>query len=273
MIARAGLAVAALLALTGAAKPSAPPVVTIVATDYAFAVPGGANATMPAGPVTLRLVNHGKELHMMGVVWLGDKTVSDFMDKMSHNGFEGVELGGVNAVAPGDTGMSTVILRPGNAAIVCYIVSADGKVHALKGMFAPFRVVPNASVSAEPRTTFDIALHDYSITVPNGLRAGRHVFRVDNDGAVTHDVSLFRLSPGVGADTADVLAWLDKPAVGSPRVHPLGGIVGEDHGLHSYFYADLTPGDYMLLCWMPDEKTGVPHFYAHHMWTTFHVGS
>ena len=270
MIARAGFAVAALLALTGAARPSAPPVLTIVATDYAFAVPGGAAATMPAGPVTLRLVNHGKELHMLGVVWLGEKTVADFIDTLTHNGFEGVELGGVNGVAPGDTGTSTVILRPGNAAVVCYIVSADGKMHALKGMFAPFRVVPNAASSvAEPHTSFDIALHDYSIAVPNGLRAGRHTFRVDNDGAVTHDLMLFRLSPG--ADTADALVWLDKPAVGSPRIQPLGGIVGEDHGLHSYFYADLTPGDYMVICWMPDVKTGVPHFYAHHMWTTFHV--
>ena len=69
MIARAGVAVAVLLALIGAAKPSAPPVVTIVATDFAFTVLGGANAAVAAGPVTFRLVNHGKEMHMMGVVW------------------------------------------------------------------------------------------------------------------------------------------------------------------------------------------------------------
>lgn len=216
MIARVGFAVAALLALTGAARPPVPPVLTIIATDFAFTIPGGANASVPAGPVTLRLVNHGKEIHMMGVVWLGDTTVSAFIQKLSHNGFYGTEVGGVNGIAPGDSGTSTVILKPGNAAVVCYIVSADGKLHALKGMFAPFRVRPNTEPeAAEPHTAFDIALRDYAITMPNELHGGPHLFRVDNDGTVGHDLVLFRLSPG--ADTADAMAWLDKPAVGSPR--------------------------------------------------------
>lgn len=272
MFARAGMAVALALAFTGVANPSAPPVVTIVATDFAFTVPGGANASVPAGPVTLRLVNHGKEIHMMGVVSLGKTTVSEFIDKLSHGGFVGTEVGGVNGVAPGDSATSTVILKPGNAAVVCYVVSADGKLHALKGMFAPIHVQAVAGpLAAEPRTTFDVALNDYRITMPNNMHAGPHVFRVENDGKVTHDLMLFRLSPG--ADTTDAMAWHDKPAVGSTRAHPLGGIVGEEHGLHSFFDADLTPGDYMVLCWMPDVKTGVPHFYGHHMWMKFHVAA
>lgn len=275
MIARAGFAVAALLALTGAARPPAtpaPPVLTIIATDFAFTVPGGANATVPAGPVTFRLVNHGKEIHMMGVVLLGDTTASAFIRALGNKHLIGTEVGGVNGVAPGDTATSTVLVEPGNAVVACFITSADGTVHVLKGMVAPFRVLPNtAPEAAEPHTTFDIALHDYTITMPNGLHAGPHLFRVDNRGTVTHDLLLLRLSPG--ADTTDAMAWLRTPAVGSPRAHPIGGIVGEDHGLHSYFFADLTPGNYMVLCWMPDVKTGVPHFYAHHMWTTFHVSS
>lgn len=269
MFTRAVVAVAALV-LTGAATPSAPPMLTIVATDFAFTVPGGANATVPAGPVTLRLVNHGNEIHMMGVALLGTTTASEFMAKLSKGSFVGTEVGGVNGVAPGDSATSTVMLKPGNAVIVCYIISADGKLHALKGMVAPIRVQAAAG-AVEPHTAFDIALNDYRITMPNNLHAGRHLFRVENDGVVTHDLVLFRLSPG--ADTTDALAWLDKPAVGSPRAHPLGGIVGEEHGLHTFFDADLTPGDYMVLCWMPDRKTGVPHFYGHHMWTKFHVSS
>jgi len=272
MIARAGLALAALLSLTSAPAPSSPPVLTIIATDYAFTVPGGANATVPAGPVTVRLINHGKEIHMMGVVWLDHTTVSQFVQKLAAGGFVGSEVGGVNGIAPGDSGTATVLLKPGNAAFVCYVVSTDGKVHALKGMFAPIRVTPDANVAvAEPHAAFDIALRDYRIAMPNGLHAGRHLFRVDNDGSVGHDLELFRLAPG--ADTADVMAWVKNPAVGSTRAHPIGGIVGEDPGLHSYFSATLAPGDYMVLCWMPDDKTGVPHFWGHHMWTTFHVNS
>lgn len=272
MFARAQVVVAALLALTGAAKPPAPPVLTIVATDFAFTVPGGAKAIVPAGPVTFHLVNHGKEMHMMGVVWLGDKTAADFIQALRKQSFVGAEVGGVNGIAPGESGTSTVILKPGNAVLVCWVVSADHKLHALEGMFAPIVVErPTGQTAVEPPTSIGIALHDYSISIPNDMHAGRHVFRVNNEGSVTHDVELFRLSPG--ADTTDVMAWVEKPAVGSARAYPLGGIVGEDQGLHSYFDADLTPGDYMLLCWMPDAKTGVPHFYGHHMWIKFHVSS
>jgi hypothetical protein len=272
MFARTAVAVAALVVLSGTTKPSVTPQLDIIATDYAFSVPGGANASVPAGPVTLHLVNHGKELHMVGVVWLADTTAAQFVEKVSQKGFAGVEVGGVNGVAPGESATSTVILKPGNAVVVCWVVSPDGKAHVLKGMFAPIRVVPNPNApAAEPRTAFDIALRDYAITVPNNLRAGPHVFRVENDGKVDHDIELFRLSPG--ADTTDAMLWVDKPNVGSPRAHPLGGIVGEDPGLYSFFDANLTPGDYMVLCWMPDTKTGVPHFYGHHMWTRFHVAA
>ena len=270
MIARAGVAVAVLLALTGAAKRSAPPVVTIVATDFAFTVPGGANAVVPAGPVTLRLVNHGKEMHMMGVVWLGKTTAAAYIENVKHNVFSGTGVGGVNGIAPGETGTATVILQPGNAVLMCWVVSADQTLHALKGMFAPIVVEqPRSRTAVEPTAAIDITLHDYTIDLPNTVRAGHQVIRVDNEGSVEHDLELFRMSPG--ADTSDAMAWLDKPAVGSSRAYPLGGIVGEARGLHSYFNADLTPGDYMLICWIPDVKTGIPHFYAHHMWTTFHV--
>lgn len=273
MFARAQVVVAALLALTGAVKPPAPPVLTIVATDFAFTVPGGANASVLAGPVTVRLVNHGTEMHMMGVVSLGKATVADFIKAVNaKTALPGPEVGGVNGIAPGDTGTATMILPPGNAVLVCWVVSTDHKLHALKGMFAPLVVRSDAGPAAvEPHADVDIALTDYAIALPNAVHAGKRVFRIENHGALTHDLELFRLSPG--ADTADVMSWLDTPAAGSARVHPLGGIVGEDHGLHTFFDVTLTPGDYMMLCWMPDEKTGVPHFYGHHMWMKFHVSA
>ena len=223
MIARAGFAVAALIALTGAAKPSAPPVLTIVATDFAFTVPGGANATVPAGPVTLRLVNHGKEIHMMGVVLLGNTTAAEFIQTFSKGGFVGTEVGGVNGIAPGGSGTSTVILKPGNALIACYITSADGKMHVLKGMFAPLHVTEGTGQMAdEPHTSFDIALNDYRITVPNGLRAGAHVFRVDNDGAVTHDLESQLVQLLVEHVPAEVRAEAQSGLINGPVIKAEG---------------------------------------------------
>lgn len=59
------------------ARAHEPPVVTVIAHDYAFSTPSP--MSVPAGPVTFRMINAGKELHMMGVVWLGAHTFRDFV--------------------------------------------------------------------------------------------------------------------------------------------------------------------------------------------------
>jgi hypothetical protein len=45
---------------------------------------------------------------------------------------------------------------------------------------------------------------------------------------------------------------------------PLGGISGIDVGGSQYFTADFAPGNYALICFLPDAKDGKPHF-AHGM--------
>ncbi|HEX5439205.1 MAG TPA: hypothetical protein VFW98_18775 [Gemmatimonadaceae bacterium] len=267
----------ALSASLGPASPAlppahtVPPVITVIATDFAFSLPSP--GSVPAGPVTFRLINRGKELHMMGIVWLGTHTMSEFFAAVQADSvFAGpYEVGGPNAVAPGDTSLATVILEPGHAALACWVVGEDGKMHVLKGMVAPLEVVPSrAARAAEPRTATTITLQDYAIHLSGAPTPGRQLFRVENNGPAEHDVELFRLAPG--ATMADIDAWFEHPAKGSPRARPLGGMVGLDRGHHGWFTARLTPGDYVLLCLMPGEKN-VPHYKGHGMLTRFHVGA
>lgn len=249
----------------------APPVVTVVAHDFAFSTPSP--GSVPAGPVTFRMINHGRELHMMGVVWLARHTVSEMIAAVrADSGFAGTyEVGGVNAIVPGDTANATVILEPGHVALVCWVVGEDGKPHVLDGMFMPLEVVPASGATvAEPHADVELTLHDYAIDVAGTTAPGQLVFRVENRGPSEHDVELFRMAPG--ATMADVDAWFFHPAAGSPRARPLGGMVGVEKGHHGYFTARLTPGDYVLLCWIPGEK-GVPHYRGHGMLHRFHVGS
>ena len=247
-----------------------PPVITVVAHDFAFTIPD--SRPVPAGPVTFQLINRGKELHMMGITWLGKHTFSEFMAAVrADSTFAGAyEVGGPNAVAPGDSSSATVMLEPGHAAIACWVVSADGKMHVLKGMTAPLEVVAaGAHTATVPISDDTITLRDYAVAMSHTPASGRHTFRVENRGPSGHDVQLFRMEPH--ATMQDVDAWLRQPEKGSPRARPLGGMVGLDHGHHGWFTADLVPGDYVFLCWMPDDK-GVPHYSGHGMLTRFHVG-
>lgn len=250
---------------------ASPPVVTVVAHDFAFSPPSA--SPVPAGPVTFRLINAGKELHMMGVVWLGTHTFREFVAAVQGDStFPGpYEVGGPNAVAPGDTSYATVILPPGHVALACWVVGEDGKMHVTKGMIAPLEVAPTGGrAAAEPEGDVAVTLRDYAIDLSRAPAPGRRTFRVENRGPAEHDVQLFRLEPG--ATMADVGAWLRHPGKGSPRARPLGGMVGIERGHHGWFTADLAPGDYVLVCWIPGEK-GVPHYAGHGMSRRFRVAA
>ena len=51
---------------------------------------------------------------------------------------------------------------------------------------------------------------------------------------------------------------------------PLGGVAGLSTGLTAYYTVDLKPGDYAIICFLPDATDGKPH-YTHGMITTVKV--
>jgi hypothetical protein len=57
---------------------------------------------------------------------------------------------------------------------------------------------------------------------------------------------------------------------GPPPAEALGGVTLLDKGARSSFVANLTPGEYGLICFVPDGKDGKPHL-AHGMIKTIKV--
>jgi hypothetical protein len=49
---------------------------------------------------------------------------------------------------------------------------------------------------------------------------------------------------------------MEGPPPGSLR----GGIVDLDPGAHAFFDLEIEPGDYALICFLPDTQDGKPHF-------------
>ncbi|HEU6450791.1 MAG TPA: hypothetical protein VFT57_05170, partial [Gemmatimonadaceae bacterium] len=141
--------------------------------------------------------------------------------------------------------------------------------HVMKGMMTAFDVAPaGARVAEVAAADVSLTLRDYAIDMSGAPARGHRTFRVENRGPAEHDVELFRMEPG--ATMTDIDAWFRHPAKGSPRARPLGGMVGLERGHHGWFTADLKPGDYVLVCWIPGEK-GVPHYAGHGMLKRFHV--
>jgi hypothetical protein len=71
-----------------------------------------------------------------------------------------------------------------------------------------------------------------------------------------HEVELVRLAPGKTLE--QFMSWIAKPA-GPPPGSAIGGVAGFT-GSPNYFSADMAPGNYALICFIPDARDGKPHF-------------
>ncbi len=246
-------------------------VVTITAKEYSFDAP----EQIPAGLTTIRLVTEGKELHHASLIRLDDgKSFEDFKQAIAKQGPPPawmVAAGGPNPPHPGGTFEETQMLEPGTDVIVCFVPSPDGVPHIAKGMLRPITVTPstthNASDVAAPVPDVTVKLVDYTFESSKPLTAGKPLIRIENDAAQDHELVLVRLAPGKSA--GDVAAWLEKQA-GPPPGEPLGGLAAIHPGGFGFITVDLAPGEYGLLCFVPDAKDGKPHV-AHGMVKQFKV--
>ena len=243
-----------------------PRVVTVAASNYAFEAPD----TLPAGPTTFRLNNHGPELHHIVIVPLtGGHSTAELMQQAEgdHLPAWALPLGGPNAVDPGGHGDATVDLAPGRYVMICVIPAPDGMMHLKKGMAHEFTVVPAGARTSAPAADLTVRLNDYSFTLSAPLTVGHHEIAVQNDAAQPHELVIFKLAPG--KHLPDFLAWFQKPE-GPPPASALGGASPLATGRGMTFALDVTPGTYGLICFLPDAKDGAPHL-AHGMMQEFEV--
>jgi uncharacterized cupredoxin-like copper-binding protein len=234
-------------------------VVEITAKDYALDAP----AQIPAGLTTLHLVNHGSEFHHAQLVRLPeDKSFADLVEALKAGAPPAwlSYMGGPNAVDPQGESNATSYLEPGHYALLCVIPSSDGVPHLAKGMIAPLEVVAGSEAPvAEPTADLTMDLIDYGFVItPEPIGPGFHTIRVVNKGPQPHEVVLVRLEPGKTMD--DITAWVEA---GNRTLKPvaelMGGVVTLDKGEHAFFSADFIPGEYVLLCFVPDAKDGKEH--------------
>lgn len=243
---------------------AAPATVTVTAKDYGYDAP----AAVPAGAVTMRLENGGKELHQAQLIKLEDgKTVADLQKALKNPGPPPSWIkfvGGPNGIAPGAQANATSVLAPGSYAYICFIPSPDGVIHAGKGMVQPFEVTAGSAPATTqlPRGDVTIKLTDYAFDLSQPLTPGRRTIVVENAGPQAHEVVLLKLAPGKKAE--DFGKWAETGMKGPPPAEPLGGVSILDKGGRGTFTADLTPGDYGLICFVPDAKDGKLHL-AHGM--------
>lgn len=243
----------------GAASSS---IVTVTATDFAFDAP----AEVPAGLTTFRLVNRGPSLHHIQLIKLEEgKTVDDFLAALQNPGpfpTWATMAGGPNPPEAGDTTIAAMTLEPGSYVMTCFVPTAEGVPHLMKGMVRPLTVTgPAPRAGAEPAADLVMKLMDFDFQLSQPLTAGRHTIRIENDAAQPHEVAIVRLESG--KSPMDFASWGERQKGPAPG-KLYGGVSGIAPGTRAFATVDLPPGEYGLICFYPDMKDGKPHF-AHGM--------
>jgi hypothetical protein len=251
-VAQAGAAVPA---SRGSFDPAAH-VLTVYAKDFSYEMPD----SITAGWTTIHLVNDGTQLHHVQLVRLDSgKTSADLAAAFKNPGPPpawAVFVGGANAPDPKSESNATMKLDAGNYVVLCLVDLGDHVPHFAKGMIHPLTITASTTPGTEPVSDASIALSDYTFTLAHPLTAGKHIVKVTNAGPQAHEVELVRFADG--KSMKDLGAWMQKMD-GPPPATAIGGIPAIVPGSAGYVSLDLAPGNYALICFVPDTKDGKAH--------------
>jgi uncharacterized cupredoxin-like copper-binding protein len=212
--------------------------------------------------VKVRLVNNGPSLHHVQFIKLGEgKTASDLMAALRNPGPPPAwmtPVPGPNPPAPGASAELVVNLAAGNYAMVCFVSDDHGVPHVAKGMMRPVVVAARGGMAAaEPAADVQVDLADYSFTLSKEITAGPHTLKIVNAGVQPHEMFIAKLDSNATAQ--QLVQYVLTGMHGRPPALPLGGASGMAPGDHAYFTMDFAPGNYALICFLPDGKDGKEH--------------
>lgn len=126
-------------------------------------------------------------------------------------------------------------------------------------------------------TSHEVSAVDYGFEgIPDEVPAGVTSFEFSNGGAEVHELILAKKNDGVTDSAEDLLALPEEEAM--TKVTLLGAPAFAPPGEGDYKVADLEPGDYIAVCFIPTGMTGddgpppegPPHF-THGMFAEFTV--
>jgi hypothetical protein len=156
----------------------------------------------------------------------------------------------------GDSGEVFIRFTPGRYLLGCVIRGDDGHRHALTGearMIVVLDVPPAAGADAPPEASYPVRMIDFAYMGPEDWEAGPQVLRVDNAGQQDHQLRIARLKKG-----STMRDWLYAE---EPNEHAtnIAGVARMGSGVVAYLPVDLTPGEYVIYCLVPDKDSGKPH--------------
>ena len=121
---------------------------------------------------------------------------------------------------------------------------------------------PTAPDVAAPATTLEVVSGEYAFELSaTTVAPGRLPVRLRNDGVEPHQLMVARLHDGVTLEEYLAAFEDDSETAAAALVDEAGGVNAVDPGATRTGYADLEPGSYVVLCFLPTPD-GPSHLHA-----------
>jgi hypothetical protein len=126
------------------------------------------------------------------------------------------------------------------------------------------------AAGAEPAADVTVTMFEYDFAVEGTLTPGAHVFAVTNVGAQPHEMFMLR-SPGPVTEEQiaqvlemDMQGGTPAPDADVPNPDefiPVASMTPLSMGKTGWIPVTLEAGTYIVLCFVPDIESGMPHAY------------
>jgi hypothetical protein len=126
------------------------------------------------------------------------------------------------------------------------------------------------AAGAEPAADVTVSMYEYDFTVEGTLTPGSHVFAVTTVGAQPHEMFMLR-APGPVTEE-QIAQVLDMEMTGATPAAdadlpnpdefiPAASMTPLSMGKTGWIPVTLEAGTYIMLCFVPDIESGMPHAY------------
>ena len=218
---------------------------------------------IPAGLTTIRLQNDGTVPHSLVVFDIDEgHTVDDVARELTGQFWPeswAPAIGEVSA-EPGESNEWTVRLEKGLYAATDWTVGPDQVPHVARGVFTGFEVTASEGPEiAWDSDVIEIELGDFFFTGLQDLPAGRNTFRLVNLSDEQDHMLLF-VPLGDGQTVVDMFGdYVYERVGGTLDFEPAAEIGWIGPGQEVEYSVDLDPGNYAVVCLLPDGHPGTPH--------------
>jgi hypothetical protein len=111
-------------------------------------------------------------------------------------------------------------------------------------------VAPQAEIKAE--------LMDFSFSLPDTIQAGPRLWAISNKGQQWHHMSIIRLNEGITIEQLLELVMAEEAPSGPPPAQEMALWEVMSPGVTAWVTIDLPPGDYYVVCFLPDMTANPP---------------